>query len=404
MKSKIAKSLITVALIILTGWLLRYSWLQQHISYEDYTYTVDEAKRLQYFPKALYAHGLQAWFGNDADGAAGFFRQAVSQDVFLMDAWLKLAEAEALMGNPEKAQAILTFTDSRTTRILRWKWPQTLLAHELGMDDIFSGNINYFIAHGKMLQDAFQLLDTHFRGKITAALQALHHDNLAPYLKWLMRWGRTDNAHTVWQRIVETGNPDPQITLQYVHFLISKRRVKEARAIWLPYADKGGMTNAGFENGITQRGFDWRYGSDSNGRWEIKRVGSPAWEGSYALQVFFAGRENLSFHNLYQIVPVEPLKPYRLTYWWRSEKVTTDQGPFVDIYGYDSRGLYKKGPMITGTNDWCAEAVEFTPPENCQAVVVRLRRLPSGRFDSNIAGTLWLDNFRLEEKQVERSD
>ena len=256
MKSKIVKSLITVALIILTGWLLRYSWLQRHISYEDYTYTVDEAKRLQYFPKARYAHGLQAWFRNDADGAAGFFRQAVSQDVFLMDAWLKLAEAEALMGNPEKAQEILTFTDSRTARVLRWKWSQTLLAHELGMDDIFSGNINYLIAHGKMLQDAFQLLDTHFRGKTTAVLQALHHDNLAPYLKWLMRWGRTDNAHTVWQRIVETGNPDPQITLQYVHFLVSKKRVKEARAIWLPYADKGGMTNAGFENGITRRGFD----------------------------------------------------------------------------------------------------------------------------------------------------
>ena len=86
MKSKIAKSLITVALIILTGWLLRYSWPQRHISYEDYAYTVDEAERLQYFPEAQYAHGLRAWFRHDADGAAGFFRQAVSQDVFLMDA------------------------------------------------------------------------------------------------------------------------------------------------------------------------------------------------------------------------------------------------------------------------------------------------------------------------------
>jgi hypothetical protein len=300
------------------------------------------------------------------------------------------------MGNLEKAQAILTFTDNLTTLVLRWKWSQTLLAHELGMDDIFSGNMNYFIAHGKMLQDVFQLLDTHFRGKINAVLQALHHDNLAPYLKWLMRWGRTDNAHTVWQRIAETGNPDPETILHYVHFLVNKKRVREAQAIWRLYTGKGGMTNAGFEKGITRRGFDWRYGSDSNGRWEIKRVGSPACEGSYALQVFFAGRENLSFHNLYQIVPVEPLKPYRLTYWWRSEKVTTDQGPFVEMYGYEGRGFHKKGPMITGTNDWRAEAMEFTPPENCQAVVVRLRRLPSGRFDRNIAGTLWLDNFRLE--------
>jgi hypothetical protein len=30
-------------------------------------------------------------------------------------------------------------------------------------------------------------------------------------------------------------------------------------------------------------------------------------------------------------------------------------------------------------------------------VVVRLRRLKSRRFDSKIAGTLWLDDFKLEK-------
>jgi hypothetical protein len=115
------------------------------------------------------------------------------------------------------------------------------------------------------------------------------------------------------------------------------------------------------------------------------------------LRVFFAGYKNISFGNLYQIVPVEPLKSYRLTYRWRSEKITTDQGPFVEIYGYDQKGLYRKGPMIRGTNDWLAEAIEFIPPEGCQAIIVRLRRHPSHRFDCNIAGTLWLDDFRLEK-------
>jgi hypothetical protein len=36
-------------------------------------------------------------------------------------------------------------------------------------------------------------------------------------------------------------------------------------------------------------------------------------------------------------------------------------------------------------------------PEDCHAVVVRLRRRPSHRFDNKIAGILWLDDFELEK-------
>jgi hypothetical protein len=91
------------------------------------------------------------------------------------------------------------------------------------------------------------------------------------------------------------------------------------------------------------------------------------------------------------------MQPYRLSYGWKSKWISTDQGPFVEVYGYDQQGLYLKGPMITGTHLWRTETLEFTPPEECHAVVVRLRRLPSRRFDSKIAGTLWLDDFKLEK-------
>ena len=97
------------------------------------------------------------------------------------------------------------------------------------------------------------------------------------------------------------------------------------------------------------------------------------------------------------------MQSYRLSYGWKSKWITTDQGPFVEIYGYDQKGLYHKGPMITGTNLWHTEAIEFAPPEECHAVVVRLRRLPSRRFDSKIAGTLWLDDFKIEEVGAESS-
>jgi len=53
--------------------------------------------------------------------------------------------------------------------------------------------------------------------------------------------------------------------------------------------------------------------------------------------------------------------------------------------------------MMLGTHDWREQNIEFTVPEDCRAVVVRLRRQPSHRFDNKIAGVLWLDDFRLEK-------
>ena len=159
------------------------------------------------------------------------------------------------------------------------------------------------------------------------------------------------------------------------------------------------MTNAGFEKEMTGLGFNWRYTANSKDKWTIRRSMSRAFNGTHSLKIIFEGKENISFVHLYQIVPVDPLKTYRLTYAWQSKDISTDQGPFVEIYGYDCQGLYVKGPMILGTNDWKKQHIEFTVPGDCDAVVIRLRRKASHRFDNKIAGTVWLDNFELEESR-----
>jgi len=260
-------------------------------------------------------------------------------------------------------------------------------------------NANYLLGHRKLTRDTLHLLDFHFHNDSAAVVDALEPDSLVVYLKWLMRWGRVDDTGTVWRRIVKEGKPDPDVVLRYTHFLVGQKKVLAAQEVWDQPNDGTGMTNAGFEMEITRRGFDWRYREDKKDNWEIRRINSAASDESHALRIWFAGEENIAFHHLYQIVPVVPLKPYQLSYRWKSKWITTDQGPFVEIYGYDQKGLHHKGPMIKGTNLWITETLEFTPPEECNAVVVRLRRLPSRRFDSKIAGTLWLDDFKLEKLQ-----
>jgi len=178
--------------------------------------------------------------------------------------------------------------------------------------------------------------------------------------------------------------------------LIDHKRIRSALDIWQQYTNKsGGLTNPGFETRITDQGFDWRYQDNKNGQWEIKRVFSESAEGNYALQIRFTGKANVVFHHLYQIVAAPPSQRYRLTYRWKTHGITTDQGPFVEIVGYDGKGLQQSGPMMTGTRGWHQEVIDFTMPMDCHAAVVRLRRRKSMRFDSKIRGRLWVDDFHL---------
>jgi len=397
LKSVVVKSLITLVLVVLSVWLMVHNWQYRAIYHENYTFGAKDAKKFRHFPQALYDFGCNAWFENDSDVAAQFFRRTVLQDIFHMRAWLKLAQDETVLGNPDKARTILQFSNRLAKNVYRWKWDQILLAHELGMEEIVLGNINFLVRHRKKVQDAFQLLDTHLSGNVMLAVKVLDAGNLIPFLEWLMRWGRVNDAEIAWNKIMSAGIQNEDIRLKYIHFLVSRKRVSVAAEIRRSNTGIEGMTNPGFEDQMTGRGFDWRYTANNKGKWAIRRTLSEAFSGTHSVKIMFEGKENISFGHLYQIVPVDPLIPYRLTYNWRSKNITTDQGPFVNIYGYDCKGFYFKGSMMLGTHDWQKQGIEFKVPEDCHAVVIRLSRRRSHRFDNKIAGTLWLDDFKLEK-------
>jgi hypothetical protein len=279
-----------------------------------------------------------------------------------------------------------------------------LLANELAAKKTFIKGINFLVKHGEKIQDAFQLFDEFTDQNSRLAIQELDTENLKSYLQWLMRWGRAQDAWIAWKKIVEKGVQDEDISLEYIHFLVDLKQIERAVQVRRTvHENVDGMTNAGFENEIANRGFDWRYTPDQKDKWTIRRSMTSAADGTYCLMIRFEGKENISFYNLYQIVPVNPEAQYVLTFKWRSRDLTTDQGPFVDIYGYGCDGLYAKGPMMLGTHAWQKQDIEFAAPKGCHAVVVRLDRQPSKRFDSKIAGRLWLDDFKLKMRKALQS-
>ena len=404
MKKNFIRTLITLILLALGSWSVHYNWLQRSVCHNSYIYTIDEAKRLKNYPSAQYAHGMQAWLRQNPETAAIFFRQAISQNVLYLDGWLRLAEAEAALGCKEKAIDILTFTTGLTEQVFRWKWPQMLLAHELGMTDNLYRNSNYLLSHGVLEQDTFQLIHTHFDGNAANVIAVLNPGHLDAYLTWLMQWTMIDESLIVWQAISNLEAARKETALQYAHFLLHNKRIIESREIWSKFTGIAGLTNPGFELDITRLGFDWYFWNDNSDNWEFKRVNGDAFEGNFALKIVFNGRENISFQHIYQIIAVEPHEKYRLTYSWKSRRITSDQGPFIEVSSFDKHGLYVAGPMIKGTSGWRKESIEFSIPNGCQAAIVRLRRHYSQRFDSKIRGVLWLDDFRIEKTSSDIQD
>ena len=395
--NNILRILTSVLLLLLGTWTFYLNWLQKPVRYDSYTYPNETAERLRNYPKIQFTYGLNAWARQDPETAATFFRRAVSEDVLFLDSWLRLAEAEATIGRKEKAIQILEFSIERTKNVSRWKWPQMLLARELGMEEVIYRNANYLLSLGVLEQDTLQFLHTYLGGNAADVVAILEPKHLGDYLEWLIYWSMAEESLTVWQAMNKINTPDKEKALQYAHFLLNNKHIITAMDIWKKYTGSEGLTNPGFEKEITGQGFDWRHWGEEDGNWELKRANYEAVEGGFALIITFNGRENISFYHVYQIFKVDPQSKYRLTYAWKSRGITTDQGPFIEIYGYDNDGLYLTGPMITGTQGWHEVSLEFDTPKGCRAAVVRLSRRPSNRFDSKIRGSLWLDNFRVEK-------
>ena len=389
--------LITFFILTVGIWSIHYSWRQRSVRYESYVYDDKEAQQLSKYPKAQYAHGMQAFLDSDYIKASKFFLRSIDQNVLFLDGWLRLAESEAAIGREQKAAEILNFTTGLTEKVYRWKWPQMLIALELGIFDRIYDNANYLLSHGMLVQDTLHLINSFFNGDAVKVVSVLRDEHYPEYLDWLIQCSMIEESLVVWRRITANERADLQTALKYAHFLLYNKYVAEADNIWREYTGIAGLTNPGFEKVITHQGFDWYFSEEQNKNWAIKRLKKDSIEGDYALKVSFNGKENINFHHIHQIISVVPKGKYRLTYAWKSQRITSDQGPFFVITSFDVAGLYYAGPMITGTTGWHNESIEFDIPNGCHAALIRLCRLPSQRFDSKISGDLYLDDFRIEK-------
>jgi len=165
------------------------------------------------------------------------------------------------------------------------------------------------------------------------------------------------------------------------------------RPLWRPayalWTDWLGTTqllaNTHFDTAPRETPFDWTL--DSSPSVAVTRAN--------ALDVRFAGTENVAFSGVRQFTVVPPGR-YRFSAEVSSDNLTIDQGPFFRIFDPANPARLNVGSApILGTAGKSWITVQFTVASQTEALAVQLERRASQRFDNRISGTLYIHQVSL---------
>ena len=192
-------------------------------------------------------------------------------------------------------------------------------------------------------------------------------------------------AAVAWAKL-KAFNTKQQERFAYVDYLVTIQKPHDAwNAFMFPAADSAvPIFNSSFETEPMNGGFDWRFATSDNA--EARRDTTTAKTGVASWLVKFDGKENVDYGGLAHWIPVTKGKQYKLSFWMKTEAISTNEGMFVEVDGQTSE-------KQVGTTYWQQFTIPFTATSDL--VTVRLRRVPSKKFDNLLQGKVWVDDFVL---------
>jgi hypothetical protein len=343
------------------------------------------------------------------------FRRATHLDSYDPQAWLQLAVAMELQGRIGEAGTCLRRVHLLAPNLPAYQWP-------IANFYLLQGNIDEAFRHFRIVLAGTSQYDSHVFGLAWKAtddagkiLQELIPERVTTefsYLNFLVSGRRLNEAQAVWKRIVAGREAFfPGQSSPYIESLVGAQRTDEAYQVWTDLQKKGLirysslpseknlLSNGEFEDELLNMGFDWRIVSVEGvyAGLDTSTYHSP----SHALLVQFTGKQNLLYQHVYQYVKVSPGQSYRLQAFMKTEDITTDSGPRLQVYdAYNAKALDKLTDDLTGTSDgWTSLLLDFATGPKTDLIVVRLVRLPSKKFDNLISGKVWLDDVQLTPVQ-----
>lgn len=187
----------------------------------------------------------------------------------------------------------------------------------------------------------------------------------------------------------------------WVRFLFASKAFREAGE--LSGLSNSSILNGGFEEPLilNETGFGWIVSPEHKNRLAIDV--SEKLEGAKSLQINLDGNWPPGTALLSQIVIVDPETSYRLSFAVKTKDLVTGGPPVITVSDAANNELFGKSEILpTATSPWTTLSFEFTTLPNSQAAVIRLQRNNCDSSPCPIFGTLWLDQFHIEQTKTTR--
>jgi hypothetical protein len=230
------------------------------------------------------------------------------------------------------------------------------------------------------------------------------------YLHFLLVRRRLSEAYPVWQAIASPSPESLRLGNSYVEALANSGMGSYAGRVWGELLSLTGrnalrsegefLTDPDFEGEIQNAGLGWRMIRGEG--YQIALDSFVFRHGTQSLRVSFDGTVNLNFAGVYQIIPVEPNRRYRLEGFLRTDSITTDSGVFFQVATVGApreESFFLYSSKHAETASWVREEIEFQTGPRTSVVAVHLRRSPSQKLNNLIQGKVWIDNLSLRLRQ-----
>lgn len=354
--------------------------------------------------ESLYSPYLLTWHGKrlhllegEVIRAERLFQRALQQNPIFIPAWLGLAELNNDLGRKAASQAILQYVDHLSTDISRWRWDKALLAYQLGRFDILERDLAYIINKipGRSRQNALKMAFSIWH-EPQELLSRIGTQNVLYLFNHAAQTAQLDTALALWPYIEAMGvEAHEKEVLAFLNALILDHKIAAAIPIWRKYFNADSwLYDGGFQEEPLNTAFGWRVGKPKGSTWRIEQ--NKGVEKFQAMRLHFSGTENISYSHLSQIMPLVSARSYSFSGWLKTADLTTDQRPYLEIVGYQCTMPPATTEIMAKDQPWTPFTLVFNVPEECAAVEMRVRRLPSKHLDNLLAGDLWLRDLQVD--------
>jgi hypothetical protein len=239
---------------------------------------------------------------------------------------------------------------------------------------------------------------THDVDAVSEALPPVARVHLE-FLNLLIGEQEKDAAEQMWSRLIALRQPfDLALARPYVEYLIAEKDIRSARTAWedlgrtnpsfrvyLPAAGNL-VVNSGFEQKITNMGFDWRYAPNSHALLAVDA--EQFHSGSRSLSVTFDG-EPVVDTGLSQLIPVEADRRYSFSAYAKTQDISTARGPQLAVVDARTSKPLFVTEEILDTTDWKQLSGSFETGPDTNVVSLKIIRNPGAE---RITGQLWIDD------------